>query len=382
MSRRDWGSGSIDERSPGRWRVTVPLARDPLTGKRRRRRFTVQGTKRNAQAALIKALHERDHGGVDPDDVTTGEWLAHWIDQHVSDGALSPETEYNYRGILRNHLVPAFGGVRLQELNHEHVSSLKDELVKSRAPATVVRVLGVLNTALRSAVKQRLLASNPALDVPRPSLARGRRERRALDKDEIAELLRVVDRTAYDTVVRFALATGARQGELLGAKWEVLDLDTRSYRVIRALHRVKGEFELRPPKTDRSRRTIQLSASSVARLRDHQERQNAERLRLGATWEEHGLLFPDRRGGYWDRTLFSLGFRKLVRGSAIAAPDEVNFHTLRHTGASQLILAGVDVMTVSRRLGHTSTAFTMDVYGHLVAGQQDAAAEALDDLLG
>ena len=177
MSRRDWGSGSIDERSPGRWRVMVPLARDPLTGKRRRRRFTVHGTKRDAQAALIKALHERDHGGVDPDNVTTGEWLAHWIDQHVSDGALGPETEYNYRGILRNHLVPAFGGVRLQELSYEHISSLKDELVKSRAPATVVRVLGVLNTALRSAVKQRLLASNPALDVPRPSGGRPHRVR-------------------------------------------------------------------------------------------------------------------------------------------------------------------------------------------------------------
>ena len=328
-------------------------------------------------------MHERDHGGVDPDDVTTGEWLAHWIDQHVSDGALSPETEYNYRGILRNHLVPAFGGVRLQELNHEHVSSLKDELVKSRAPATVVRILGVLNTALRSAVKQRLLASNPALDVPRPSLARGRRERRALDKDEIAELLRVVDRTAYDTVVRFALATGARQGELLGAKWEVLDLDTRSYRVIRALHRVKGEFELRPPKTDRvspDDPTVGQLGGTAARSPGASERRAPQAGR-----DVRGARSPVPRtgaAGYWDRTLFSLGFRKLVRGSAIAAPDEVNFHTLRHSSASQLILAGVDVMTVSRRLGHTSTAFTMDVYGHLVAGQQDAAAEALDDLLG
>ena len=95
MSRRDWGSGSLEQRSPGRWRVTVPLSRHPVTGKRRRRRFTVRGTKRDAQAALIKALHERDHGGVDPNEVTTGEWLARWIDQHAGDGALGRETAYN-----------------------------------------------------------------------------------------------------------------------------------------------------------------------------------------------------------------------------------------------------------------------------------------------
>ena len=382
MSRRDWGSGSLEQRSPGRWRVTVPLSRHPVTGKRRRRRFTVRGTKRDAQAALIKALHERDHGGVDPDEVTTGEWLARWIDQHVADGALGRETAYNYRGILKNHLVPALGAVRLQDLNAEHVSSLKDEISRSRAPGTTARVLGVLNTALASAVRQKLLVSNPAADVPRPSLARGRRERRALNKDEIAELLRVVDGGPYDTIVRFALATGARQGELLGAMWDVVDLDARSFRVVRALHYMDGGFELRPPKTDRSSRTIRLSASTVAQLRAHRELQDAERRRLGATWQEHGLVFPNRRGGYWSRNLFTRGLRKLVRGSAIEAPDEVNFHTLRHTAASQLILAGVDVMTVSRRLGHTSTAFTMDVYGHLVAGQQDAAAEALDDVLG
>ena len=87
MSKRDSGSGSIEQRSMGRWRVTVALQPDPVTGKRRRRRFTVHGTKRNAQAALIEALHERDHGGVDPDGVMTGEWLEHWIDRRVGGGA-------------------------------------------------------------------------------------------------------------------------------------------------------------------------------------------------------------------------------------------------------------------------------------------------------
>ena len=382
MSRRDWGSGSIKERSRGRWRVTVELGRDPVTGERRRRRFTVKGTKRDAQQALREAESERDHGGVDPNRITTGEWLAHWLEQRVRDGALGPRTAETYRGIVRAHLAPALGPVPLQELRAHHVRALKDDLSRSLAPPTVLKVLNVLRQALQAAVTAELLARNPASAVPNPSLARARRERRALDETEIAELLRVAEGTAYDMVVRFALATGARQAELLGAPWDAIDLERGHFRVVRTLQVAGGEFLVVPPKTDRSRRTIELSASTVALLRRHRADQNAVRLRLGAAWEDHGLVFPREHGRYWHRAVFYKGFRKLLDGSKIKAPRDVNFHTLRHTAASQWILAGVELLTVSRRLGHASSSFTMDVYGHMLPGQQNQAAGALDHLIG
>ncbi len=382
MARRDWGTGAIEERSRGRWRVAVELPRDPATGKRRRRRFTVRGTKRDAQRALHEALNERDHGGVDPNRITTGEWLEHWIAQRVRDGTLAPATVETYRSMVRANLLPAIGPVPLQELRAYHVRALKDDLSQSKAPATVWGILRLLRQVLQSAVTQELLGRNPAVAVPNPSRVRGTQERRALDEAEIVELLRVTAGTAYDMVVRFALATGARRGELLGARWDAIDLERRTFRVLRALQVVRSEFLMLPPKTARSRRTIELSPTTVARLRRHRADQNAARLRLGAAWDDHDLVFPGRRGRYWVPLRFYEGFRELVGGSKIERPREVNFHTLRHTAASQWILAGVDLLTVSRRLGHTQASFTMDVYGHMLPGQQDQAAEALDHLLG
>ena len=97
--RRDWGSGSITQRSKGHWRVTVDLGRDPVTGKRRRRRFTVKGTKRDALKALNDAISERDHGGVVPNRITTTEWLNKCIAERVTDKKISPLVEDNYRMI-------------------------------------------------------------------------------------------------------------------------------------------------------------------------------------------------------------------------------------------------------------------------------------------
>ena len=93
-------------------------------------------------------------------------------------------------------------------------------------------------------------------------------------------------------------------------------------------------------------------------------------------------MFPDARGQYQRRGAFYPGFRKLVDGSEIKNPKTVNFHSLRHTAATQMLAAGIEMVTVSRRLGHASSSFTVDVYGHLLPGQQGPAAAVLDDLLG
>ena len=320
MARRDWGSGSIEERSKGRWRVTVELPRDPATGKRRRRRFTVRGTKRDAQRALREALSERDHGGVDPNRITTGEWLEHWVEQRVRDGAIAPGTVESYRSIVRAHLVPGLGSVPLQKLRAGHIRALKDDLLQSRAPGTVWGILRLLRQVLKAAVTQELLARNPALAVPNPSRTRGRLERRALNEAEIVALLQASSGTAYEMVMRFALATGVRRAELLGATWDAIDLERRVFRVIRTLHVVRNEYLMLPPKTARSRRTIELSPSTVARLRRHRAAQNAERLRLGAAWEDHNLVFPGEDGRHWVPFSFYTGFRDLVDGSGIERP--------------------------------------------------------------
>ena len=285
--------------------------------------------------------------GVDPDEITTEGWLTQWLDERVSDRAIGPPVAHNYRWIIENHLVPAIGSVRLQDLQDANIQKLKSDLLQSRRPGTVRKILGLLRQALNSAVTQKLIASNPASDVPMPSLERVRSERRALSESEIEELLRVAKNTPYDTVIRFALATGARQAEVLGATWRAIDLERGTFHVTHTLQVVGGEFRLVAPKTDRFRGTIELSPTTVQLLREHRDAQHATQLELGEEWEDHDLVFPAERGRYWHRAVFYQGYREVVDASGIEKPREVNFHALRHTAASQWFRADVDPLTVS-----------------------------------
>jgi integrase len=261
------------------------------------------------------------------------------------------------------------------------VLALKTSLFDAQlAPATVKKQLGLLRQGLEAAVVAGLIARNPASAVRSPSLA-GTHERRALSGAEVEQLLAAAAVTPYDVAIRFALSTGCRQAELLGARWQDIDLERSAFLVQQTLAYVGHEFRMLPPKTKNSRRTIELSAATVALLKAHRARQNAERLRLGSIWRDFDLVFPGQDGGPQYRQAFYRGFRVVVTSAGLERPEMVNWHTLRHTAASLWIAAGVDVFTVSRRLGHGSASFSMDQYGHLLKGQQRAAAEALDHLL-
>jgi integrase len=144
---------------------------------------------------------------------------------------------------------------------------------------------------------------------------------------------------------------------------------------------VGGKSHFDSPKTERSRRIIELSTATVHLLRTHRLAQAEHRLKVGAIWKDSGLVFPSLVGTPWLARDFLRGYRSILTKSKIQGSGGVDFHTLRHTAASQWIKYGVDIFTVSRRLGHASAAFTMNVYGHLLKGQQRQAAEALDHLL-
>ncbi len=143
-----------------------------------------------------------------------------------------------------------------------------------------------------------------------------------------------------------------------------------------------------PMNSDTSRRAIVAARSTGNTWRPVEIPGNAavraqaeQRLKLGGIWKECGLIFPSRVGTPWLPRPFYRGYRVIVTRAGVEDSESVYFHTLRHTAASQWIRLGADIFTVSRRLGHASAAFTMDVYGHLLKGQQRVAAEALDHLL-
>lgn len=275
--------------------------------------------------------------------------------------------------MLEKHIIPTIGQIDLVELREAHIAAMRDawttgEGSTSRRPlarSTVQKHLKILRQALGVAVGRSQLPRNPALSVRLPVRAHIA-EQRALDEREIPKLLRVSRGTAHDVPIRVALATGIRQAELLDLRWDDVDF-------------VASKLFVRGTKSMRSRRWLELSEATLRLLSEHRERaafELAERVASGSA-----LIFPGSDGARWNRGLFYRDYRQLVAKSGIEAPESVKWHTLRRTAASQWLLRGVDILVVSRRLGHASVSFTMDVYAHLLPGQQRTAAEALDYLL-
>ena len=170
-----------------------------------------------------------------------------------------------------------------------------------------------------------------------------------------------------------------RRGELLGLQWGDIDLDGGTLRVERSLEETGAGLRLKPPKTKRGRRNITLPAETVAMLRAHKVKLLELRLALGlGNITPETLVFSTIEGGL-------LRPRNLTKAWSRVQVDKklphVSFHALRHSHVSVLIRAGVDILTISRRLGHSKAAITLDVYGHLISGADEAAADAIAGVL-
>ncbi len=170
MSRRDYGSGTIAERRPGRWLITIESGRDPQTGKRERRRFSVSGTRRDAQKALREALRQRDTGTrAGPDKITLGEWLTAWLARHQAEGHIAPKSHDRYRVIIQRHLIPALGRLRLQDLRPDHIGDMQARWLSGQTStasqalsgATVHKRLVVPRRALAEAVRSGIIIRDP-----------------------------------------------------------------------------------------------------------------------------------------------------------------------------------------------------------------------------
>ena len=360
---------SILKLGPQKYRIQIDVGRD-INGKRKRHWTTVNGTRREAER-VERDEKTRVSGGiyVKPDRITVAEWFDRWLPRHHAAGNVAPQSRDRYEGIIRVHVVPHVGALKLQDLRSDHIADLRARwLVEDGlSPSTVHKHLHILRRALEDAVTDGLLVRNPAERVKSPPQKQNR-EQRALTRAEIRLLIGAAEGTWFEMPVRFSLATGVRRGELLALEWDDVDLQQRTVRV-------------RGTKTRHANRTLRISEQTATQLRNHATAQKIERLRLGPIWEDHHLVFPASNGKPKLPNVFSRDRRDLVRRSGINDPQTARWHTLRHTAASMWISSGLDVYSVSRRLGHASAAFTLATYAHLMEGQDDAVATALDALL-
>jgi integrase len=375
-------TGHVRRRGKG-WCYVLELGRDPLTDKRRQQWRSGFKTKKDAQAALTQALQEVQTGTfADPGKLTVADYLERWLADYAAHqvGAVSQE---RYAHVIRTHLIPRLGRLPLGSLRPLHVQGYVTAALRSGrvdgkgglSPVTVRHHYRVLSEALRQAVKWQLLARNPAeaVDPPRGGSA----SRPVEDASGVRRLLELAEGTPLQTPLWLAATVGLRRGEVLGLRWEDVDLPGAQLTVRQTLRPTSPDPTFGPPKNKRVR-TIVLPPLAVEALRRHKAAQAEHRLRLGPAFHNHGLVCPAADGTPWNPRSFSNQWGRLV---AKAGLPDLHFHDLRHTHASLLLQAGVNPKVVSERLGHSGVAITLDLYSHLLPGVAEDAAQRLERLL-
>ena len=373
MARRGNGEGSITKRKDGRWmgRYTVHDAEGP------KQKAVYGKTRAEASAKLRQAMVDADQGLVfDDENLTVGTYLERWLSDSVR-GSVRGSTFESYRRQARRYLIPAIGRVRLKKLTHMQVRHLYREMQdRGLSARTVQYTHAVLHRALKQARRWNMVAVNvsEAVDVPKVE----REEMRPLDARQMRRLLDTA-REAGDRLEAFyvlAVHTGMRPGELLGLKWEDVDLGAASLQVKRALS-MTGEFTA--PKTKRSRRRIDLGSASVAALKARRKDQLEERMMKAGLWEDRGLVFPSSVGTPLSHRNVVRAFKNALKRAGL--PETTRLYDLRHTCATLMLSRNVHAKYVQELLGHASIALTLDTYSHVLPGMDGGTATAMEDAL-
>jgi integrase len=375
--------GHIRQRAKGSWSIVVELGRDPATGKRRQQWHTVRGTKKDAERVLRELTDAAEKGiQIKPHKLTLGEHLQQWLDGYVKLNC-SLRTLDGYESNIRCHIAPDLGRTPLNQLRPQQIEKYYARLMapkeaggKALTSRTVLHIHRVLFQALKQAVRQGLLLHNPAglVDAPRTK----KRKMRTLTPHEVARFLTAAKTDPYYPVIYTAVNTGLRQGELLGLRWRDVDLDLASLSVSQVLYKRRGVCIFKEPKSEYSRRRIDLTPSLALFLRQYRAQRESERLILGKPLTEDDLVFMGPHGTPVDPGTLQDHHSKIVKSAGLPG---TRFHDLRHTFASLMLLAGVHPKVVSEMLGHSSVAFTLDTYSHVIGGLQKAAMQRLDEVL-
>lgn len=375
--------GHLEELGKDRWYIVLELGRD-ADGKRRRRRHTFDGKRKAAETEMVKLLRQLDTGTyLEPDRVTVGEYLQQWLSDYAKP-KVAPRTYERYEEIVRLHLTPEFGHLKLAKLRPAHISSYYARALESGnkhtkgalSAQTVLHHHRVLKEALRQAVKWQLLYFNPADSVqpPRPE----KREMKTLTREETAWLFEATEGSALHAPVVLAATTGMRCGEILGLHWRDVDLSGGVLFVTQSLQLTRSAgIVFRHPKTAKSKRPVRLLPLAVDALKAHQRSQAAERLKAGKQWRDQDLVFPGENGQPWHPGKFQTLWRRVFREHGI----QVRFHDLRHTHATLLLLDGIHPKVVSERLGHSTVGITLDTYSHVMPDLQQEAVDRLQSSL-
>ncbi len=373
------------------WAFIVDVGKD-ATGRRQQRRAGGFATRREAERERRELLAALDQGRyVAPTRLTLATYLRdEWLPA-TAPPRVAYKTWKERRDSFDAYVIPRVGRVELSKLNAGHLNRLYTELLADGrtkgpgglSPTTVRDIHRRLRKALADAVRWGLIVRNPTdLADPPPSKAVASARRRSMTTwtaDELATFLEATAGRPLYTVWLVAAMTGLRRSELCGLRWADVDFTANHLTVRQTVVEGEDGYELTDgQKSQASARTIHLDSRTAAALRSHRKDQLEVRLAVGPKWNDGELVFPADDGGTRLPASLAQAFRRDARRVGV---PRIRLHDVRHTHATLLLRAGVNPKVVSERLGHSSVAFTLDTYAHVMPGMQPEAAELLAGLV-
>ena len=306
-----------------------------------------------------------------------------WI-RDYAEKQLRATTVFNYKHML-TVINGAIGHLRIDRVQPHHLLRFYDELetAKNLSGKTVLNYHRLISSVLETAVKWQIIVSNPCIRVQPPKAER--KEARFLDEKQAAQILELLENETlkFRAMITLLLYSGMRRGELCGLTWGDIDFNTGIVDINKSSLYLSGQGVFDDTtKSKTSARAIKLPHVVIATLHEWKKEQTLICLQSGSAWTgkrgNECKVFTQDNGKPIHPCTITKTFYKFIEKYNL---PKISIHSLRHTNATLMIASGVDLRTVSKRLGHAQTSTTTNIYTHAIRRADEIAADVIDDIL-
>jgi len=387
-TRSAQGSGSIRQRSNGRWEARYTVGHNPSTGTQIRR--SIYGSSEKEVLKKLQQVQVDIEVGAytEPQKMTVGEWLEIWLKDYTMN--IKPSTLSSYAHNVNSHIVPALGSIPLQKLNPHTVQGFYNTLLKSGrikqkchkkempdglSARSVNFIHTVLHMALRQAIKLSYMRVNPTEACILPRVPK--REMTILQGEQIPKFIDAASNHSHKALFLTLLFTGIRIGEALGLTWDCVDSSNGIIHIRKQLQRERvkgGQLQLVSLKNDKERK-LSPPTTLFHVLAEHKQKQDEWQYLLEDLWVQSELVFTNDIGGALDNQGVYNAFKRMLSYNDLPS---IRLHDLRHTAATLMLQNGDDYKTLQDALGHHSAGFTLDTYGHVTDKMKKDSADRME----
>ncbi|MBE2973388.1 site-specific integrase [Priestia megaterium] len=380
---------SIEKRGKDSYRFVVSAGFDSR-GKRIRKTKTVKASNMREAKKLAAQFEVEVYSGeyIAPEKMLFKAFIEEWKNKYAEEH-LSPNTLATYMLHLKNRIIPFFGEVKFEKIKPLHIldflKSLEGEGLRkdgkkgTLSTSTIEYNHRILKNIFNRAVEWQIIKKNPMENIKKPK--RIQKETSVYDSTEAELLMNCLQKEEimWSIMIKIAITTGLRRGELLGLEWKHVNLEKGTLQVKQAVTYVNQKHIIREPKTKNSIRTVTLPEALIDELRKYKSTWNKNRLRASDLWEggEYQFLFTSWNGKPLHPSSVTTWWRRFVYRHKLRY---IRFHDLRHTSATLLINSGVHAKIISSRLGHADIRTTMNIYGHALQEADREATKHFDKL--